>query len=196
MREMLKPALRLFAICFITAFCLAFVNYITKDTIDQRSAMEAEELRKQVLSEADSFEKLEDWEELDDSGLIKEVYAAYSGEKFAGYVFSAAPSGFGGEIAVTVGIGRDKKICGIRIGDNQETPGLGTKTADEKFTGQYTGKDISREIKVVKRPVSSDDEIQAVSGATVSTKAVNSAVQACANLGSKLLKEQNGGGVK
>ena len=112
-RDLLKPALRLFIICFVTAFSLAFVNFITKDTISLRAEQEAEEQRKIVMAEADSFEKLEGWKELDESGLISAVYAAYTGDKLAGYVFSASPSGFGGKIAVTVGISKDKKISGV-----------------------------------------------------------------------------------
>ena len=194
MRDMIKPSLSLFVICLVTAFCLAFVNNITKEPIIRRMEMDAEEKRKQVRSQAESFEKLEGWEAQDESGIIKEVYAAYIGEELAGYVFSAAPKGFGGEIAVTVGVDSESAISGVRIGDNQETPGLGSKTADEKFTEQYIGKDISKEIKIVKRPVSTDDEVQAVSGATISTRAVTSAVQASAELGGKLL--ENGGGSK
>ncbi len=194
MRDMIKPSLSLFVICLVTAFCLAFVNNMTKEPIIRRMEMDAEEKRKQVLSQAESFEKLEGWEAQDESGIIKEVYAAYIGEELAGYVFSAAPKGFGGEIAVTVGVDSESAISGVRIGDNQETPGLGSKTADEKFTEQYIGKDISKEIKIVKRPVSADDEVQAVSGATISTRAVTSAVQASAELGGKLL--ENGGGSK
>lgn len=194
MRDMIKPTLSLFIICLVTAFCLAFVNFITKDTIAQRAALDAEEQRKQVMTEADSFEKLENWKDLDESGLIEEVYAAYDGDKLVGYVFSALPVGFGGEIAVTVGVSKDNKISGITVGDNEETPGLGSKTAEEKFTGQFAGKDITKGIKIVKQAVSSDDEIQAVTGATVSSRAVTRAVQACADLGEKLLKEQIGGG--
>ncbi len=194
MRDMIKPSLSLFVICLVTAFCLAFVNNMTKEPIIRRMEMDAEEKRKQVLSQAESFEKLEGWEAQDESGIIKEVYAAYIGEELAGYVFSATPKGFGGEIAVTVGVDSESAISGVRIGDNQETPGLGSKTADEKFTEQYIGKDISKEIKIVKRPVSADDEVQAVSGATISTRAVTSAVQASAELGGKLL--ENGGGSK
>jgi electron transport complex protein RnfG len=194
MRDMIKPTLSLFVICFVTAFCLAFVNNLTRGPIEKRAQMDAEEQRRQVLSQAESFEKLEGLEAQDESGIIKEVYAGYIGDELAGYVFSAAPKGFGGEIAVTVGVDANNTISGVKIGDNEETPGLGSKTADEKFTKQYTGKDVNTEIKIVKRPVSSDDEIQAVSGATISSRAVTGAVQASAELGGKLL--ENGGGSK
>lgn len=194
MRDMLKPTLSLFIICFVTAFCLAFVNGLTKGPISERAELDAQEQRMQVLPQAESFERLEDWEAQDESGIIKEVYAAFVGDKLAGYVFSAAPKGFGGEIAVTVGVDSENIVTGVSVGDNQETPGLGSKTADEKFTEQYKGKDISKGIKIVKRPVTADDEILAVSGATISTRAVTNAVQASAELGAKLL--ENGGGSK
>ena len=194
MREMLNPALRLFIICLATALCLALVNDMTKGTIELRNQQEAEEQRMQVMTAADSFEKLEGWEDQDESGLVKEVYAALSGDELIGYVFATISPGYGGDIAVTVGVGNDRTITGIKVGENQETPGLGSKIADEKFTVQYEGKDIAGEIKIVTKPVSAEDEIQAVSGATVSTRAVNSAVQASADLGMKLLQQNGGGG--
>lgn len=187
MRDMIKPSASLFIICLVMTFCLAFVNAITKDTIKERSLKDAEEQRKLVLSEADSFKKLEDAAEKDESGLIKEVYAAFNGNELVGYVFGAAPKGFGGEIAVTVGVSSEKKVSGVSVGDNSETPGLGSKTANKGFTGQFGGKDISDDIVVVKKPVSNDNEIQAISGATVSTNAVARAVQASARLAEKLL---------
>lgn len=193
MRDMVKPSLSLFVICMVTAFCLAFVNAITKDTIKQRAESDAEEQRRMVLEKADSFRELEGWNGMDESGLIDKVYAAYSGQNLVGYVLEVSPSGFGGEIAVTVGVGSDKKISGVRVGENSETPGLGTKTAEDGFTGQFAGKSLDSGFKVVKRPVSSDDEIQAISGATVSTNAVTNAVAACARMGGKLLEEGFGG---
>lgn len=196
MRDMIKPSLSLFIICLITAFCLAFVNNTTKDTIAQRTQKDAEEQRRQVLSEADSFKRLEAQEGVEYGTLIREAYAAYSGDRFVGYVFSAYPSGYGGEMAVTVGVGSDGRITGVRIGANEETPGLGSKTVEDGFTGQYTGKSIDNSIKVVKVPPRADDEIQAVSGATISSGAVTSAVQASADMAKKLLRERDGGDVK
>ncbi|HEX2944467.1 MAG TPA: RnfABCDGE type electron transport complex subunit G [Clostridia bacterium] len=193
MRDMIKPAVSLFIICLITAFCLAFVNNTTKDTIAQRIQKDAEEQRKQVLSSADSFKRLGAQEGEEYSTLIREAYAAYSGNKLVGYVFNAYPSGYGGKIAVTVGVGSDGKISGVKIGANQETPGLGSKTAEDGFTGQYIDKSIDSSIKVVKVPPKVDDEIQAVSGATISSRAVTNAVQASADMAKKLLQEQGGG---
>lgn len=194
MRDMIKPTVSLLVICFVVAFCLALVNSITKDTIIQRAAEDAEQKRKMVLQEAESFEKVDGWQDKDESGLIREAYAAYLGEELLGYVFSASPKGYGGEIKVTVGVSKNNKLSGVQIGDNNETPGLGTKTADAGFTGQYSDKDIQKEFRIVKSSPQGENDIQAISGATISSKAVTSAVQASAMLGNKLLQEQDGGG--
>jgi electron transport complex protein RnfG len=196
MRDMLKPTLSLFIICLAVAFALAFVNSITKDTIEQRIILDAQEQRKLVLSEADSFKLTEGWEDKDESGLIREVYEAYSSDTFVGYVFSAFQVGFGGEIPVTVGINTEGKITGVKVGSNEETPGLGSKAASDDFLVQYMDKEINQKFTVVKVPAKDDSEIQAVSGATISSVAVTDAVSASSELGSKLLQEQDGGEVK
>jgi len=194
MRDTIKTTLPLLLICFVVALCLAFVNSKTKDTIIERAKSDAETQRRQVMTEAKSFDEIKDWQDKDESGIIHEAYAAYDGQELVGYVFSAIPKGYGGGIQVTVGVGIDNTISGVKIGDNKETPGLGSKASQESFTDQYLGKEIQKEFQVVKRFTSSDNEIEAISGATISTKAVTSAVQASAKLGDKLLKD--GGNTK
>ena len=189
MRDMVKPTISLLVICFVVALCLALVNDVTKDTIEQRTQKDAEEQRTQVFSEADSFKELSGWNDKDESGLVREAFAAYSGETLVGYVFGAYPKGYGGEMKVTVGVNTDRKVTGVEIGDNNETPGLGSKSKDVKFKGQYTGKDLERPFTVVKHPPESENDIQAISGATISSKAVTSAVQASAELGKKLMDD-------
>lgn len=189
MREMVKTTIPLFVICFFVALCLAFVNSCTKATIVERNNENAQEQRKQVMSEAKSFTEISGWEDKDQSGIIKEAYAGYDGEKLVGYVFSAYPKGYGGEIKVTVGVGFDKKILGVRIGDNKETPGLGAKASEEVFYGQYAQKDIEKPFRVVKGTPTDENEIQAISGATISSNAVTNAVSACADLAAMLFKD-------
>lgn len=194
MREMIKNTLPLFIICFVVALCLAFVNSSTKSVIEERNKKDAEEQRRQVMNAAKSFKEVEDWKEKDQSGMIREVYAGYDGDKVVGYVFSVYPKGYGGEINVTVGVGIDKRISDVRIGENSETPGLGTKVSEEGFYRQYSQKDIDKTFTVVKQNPSRENEIQAISGATISSKAVTSAIQASADLGKVLL--ENGGSSK
>ena len=187
MREIIKPTLTLLIICFLVSLSLGFVNYLTKDTILQRVKIDAEEKRRQVIPEATGFEKIDNWQKLDDTGIIGDAYSAYAGQKLVGYVFGALPKGYGGEIQVTVGVTLDHRISGVKIGANKETPGLGSKASEGGFVNQYSGRNSAGELAVVKRAPAADQEIQAISGATITSKAVTKAVQASANLAEKLM---------
>lgn len=189
MRDIVKTAAPLLAICFVVAFCLALVNNMTKGVIADRMEADAAQQRKQVMEEADSFKELEEWQGKDEPGIIKEVHAAYRGSQLVGYVLLAAPRGYGGEMSVMVGITSDLKVKRVAVGDNQETPGLGSKAGDESFLDQYRGKAATKVIKIVKRSPEADNEIQAVSGATITSNAVNEAVNEAARAASAILSE-------
>ncbi len=189
MRDMVKPAVKLFVICFVVALCLALVNSATKEVIAERTKAAGEEQRRQVIKEAESFEELEGWKENGYEDMIGDVYAAYKGDELLGYVFTAAPKGYGGEMKVIVGISKHKEVLGVAIGDNSETPGLGSKVAEDKFKGQYEGKSIEKPFEVVKGKASGENEIEAVSGATITSKAVTDAVRSSAELAEGLLKD-------
>ena len=81
--------------------------------------------------------------------------------------------GFGGTVGLTVGVS-DGAITGVRIGSHSETPGLGAKAADEAFYGQFAGK--SGELTVTKTGAVTDQEINAITAATITSKAVTGAV--------------------
>jgi len=190
MKDFIKPTLSLLAISFIATFCLALVNFITKDTIFERINIDELEQRKQVISGANDFEKIENWENNDSSKLVKEIYIAYDkNNKKIGYVFSATPKGYGGEIKVTVGVSNENKVLGVSIGENNETPGLGTKASEKSFLNQYLNNSTDNPFEVVKRSPSNDNEIQAISGATITSKAVTSAVSASLEL-SKIINKK------
>ncbi len=189
MREMIKPTLSLLVICFGTAFCLALVNSLTSDVIAKRKQLADEASRKEVLAAAERFESVKI---ADSNHLIEAVYAGYQGQELTGYVFSALPKGYAGEINVIVGISTEGKILGVKIGDNQETPGLGSKAAERSFWGQYLGKKPSQALTVVKQTPATDYEIQAISGATITSKAVTSAVQASLELTREISQKGSG----
>ena len=101
------------------------------------------------------------------------VTAALSGKdaqgKTVGYCIKVEPSGFGGKISMMVGIGTDGEIQGVKITSMSETPGLGAK-ADDNWLSQFTGKKAN--ISVIKSGTAKDSEINAISGATITSKAV------------------------
>ena len=112
--------------------------------------------------------------------LIKEdgfeYYNATSSGNTVGYVFVEKGKGYGGDVSVMVAIGTDKVIKSVKVLDvSNETPGLGQNSAKEEFYGQYKSK--SKGISVVKNaPNEENNEIKAVTGATITSKAVTKAV--------------------
>jgi electron transport complex protein RnfG len=176
--SIVKPTLVLFVVCLVISGSLAFVNDMTKDTIEENTRAEQEGFRCQVLQEADKFEPVDQkWT----AEEVKNVYAAFNGDKPVGFVMDIEAKGYGGTIGMTVGINTDGEVTGVIIGLNNETPGLGSKVTEPDFLNQFIGigiKDILENgLEVVKQNKKQTNEIQAVSGATISSRGVTSGVQ-------------------
>ena len=90
-KDILKPALILFAICLVVTALLAGTNLLTKDKIAEQSALEAEQSRKVVLSDADSFEEADGY------------YIGKANNETVGYVFQTEAKGYGGAVKVMTG---------------------------------------------------------------------------------------------
>lgn len=152
MRNLIKPTLTLLIFCLVAALLLSLMNYTTSGIIAERARSDAQEQRKEVFPSADEFELINNWEnKTTGEGIIKEVYKAASQGKTSGYVFSAVPKGYAGDIHVTVGVSLEGKITGVKTGENSETPGLGSKAAEPRFTGQYLNKQIGMILSVAKK---------------------------------------------
>jgi electron transport complex protein RnfG len=89
-----------------------------------------------------------------------------------------AKDGSQGSITFSVGIQNDGTVNGYSITDISETPGLGMKAQEEAFYGQFEDKNVES-FNVVKSTPSSDDEIEAISGSTITSKAMANGVNAC-----------------
>ena len=77
-----------------------------------------------------------------------------------------------------VGISKDGKITGVEIGNHSETPGLGSKATEPMFKNQYVDKDVLNSLLVVKGSTNNDNEISAISGATITSNGVTNGVNA------------------
>ena len=172
----LKLAAILFAIVFVCTFVLVLCNNITAPIIAQNNAKAEEEAKIAVLPNAEAFEEIKDF-------THPGITAAFEGKdksgNFAGYCFKVSTKdntskAFGGEIQMIVGIDKELNISGVKIITMAETPGLGAKASEEAFTDQYKGK--ADEISVTKSGNAGEGEINAISGATITSKAVTEGV--------------------
>ena len=189
MKNVIKNTLILTAITLVAGVLLGLVYEITKEPIALAKEAAKKEAYQQVMSDADVFEGLELIKEAikevedaaESSGCsINEVVEAKANGETVGFVVTTTTSeGYGGEIQISVGILTDGTVNGVAILSIGETAGLGMKATEEEFYGQYAGKKVEF-FNVTKTGVSADNEIDALSGATITsnamTKAVNSAV--------------------
>lgn len=172
LKEILVPAIMLFIIATVCTALLAGTNLLTEGKIAELQVQAAMAAKTAVFSEATGFS---DEKTVDVNG---EAYTYYDAQdkngNVTGYVFSVTVKSYGGDLSCMVGISAETdKITGVEITSINDTPGLGMKVNSEDFLSQY----IDRTgIIGVNKNEKTDTEIQAVSGATISSKAVTDAV--------------------
>jgi len=187
-KSIIKTGLILFAITAIAALALALLNSVTAPIIEANNIEKTNAAMKNVMSAASDFEKLEDVGEVDK--IVSDVYSAKdSGGKVVGVCVSVSPNGYGGAIDMIVGVGADGKVTGVDIINQSETAGLGSNATKPEFREQYVGKGtISKVVKTGAK----EDEIDAITSATITSKAVtngvNSAVAAAESVLAKEVK--------
>lgn len=198
MKGMIKDALILFAITLIAGLMLGVVNDITKEPIAQQEQKAKNEACQNVFTAADSFEA----QELADSAQIEQVLtdAGISGADIdelmaakdasgalLGYVITVTDhEGYGGDIQFSMGITNEGTLNGISLLSISETAGLGMR-AGEVLVPQFADKNVSK-FTYTKTGATADSEIDAISGATITTNAVVNGVNAGLAYFDKILK--------
>lgn len=165
-KDVIKVASVLFAITAVAAAILASVNSVTAPVIAENDKKAQEIAMKTVLPEATMFGKME--YEICESSSVTEVYMSD-----AGYAIKAAPKGYGGEISMIVGVDNDLKVTGVEIISQSETAGLGAKCTDSEFKAQFVGK---TEDIVVAKGATKENEVDAITSATITSRAVTKGV--------------------
>lgn len=198
MKGMIKDALILFAITLIAGLMLGVVNDITKEPIAQQEQKAKNEACQNVFAAADSFEA----QELADSAQIEQALtdAGISGADIdelmeakdasgalLGYVITVTDhEGYGGDIQFSMGITNEGTLNGISLLSISETAGLGMR-AGEVLVPEFADKNVSK-FTYTKTGATADSEIDAISGATITTNAVVNGVNAGLAYFDKILK--------
>ena len=164
--ESVKMILTLVVIAVVVALALSGVNGLTKAKIEQNSIDKLNKSLQEVMV-ADTYDMIKQ----DEKGT---VYEAKENGKTIGYCVQNTVSGYGGDLTVLTGVYLDGTVSKVEILSHGETPGLGAKSTDDSFKGQYAGK-TAGVIQVVKNSPGIED-IQAISGATITSNAVTTAV--------------------
>ncbi len=165
--DIIKPVGVLLAICIIIPLALSITNKVTVKKIAELEAANSKK-NMQSLIDADNFEECE-------NGEIT-YYAAINGGETAAYIFTESSKGYGGDVSVMTAIKPDGTVAGVAILDvSGETPGLGQNAAKESFFSQYIG--LKKGVSVLKNGAKAENnEVDAVTGATITSTAVTRAV--------------------
>lgn len=193
MADIIKIGLRLFIITLVSAVSLGLTNLATKEPIRLQNINAANEARQGALPQAEDFIEMEIVDELSQQGPAKiiELNEGKSGNELVGYTFKIHTKGFGGDMEIVVGINIEDKVESIQIGQHTETPGLGAKMTKDSFIEQYHGKGVESPI-VVSKTHPKDGEVQAITGATITTDSVTKGVNLASQYYEEILKDGGG----
>lgn len=151
------PVILVTLIVLISAVLLGLVDNATRGKIAEQEVAQVRGILEEMFPNMTSL-TLED-----------DIYLVLEDDTTIGYGFVAVGSGYGGEIRILVGLEDETTVKGIGIISQDETPGLGSRIAEEPFTSQFVGVAID--------DVRLDGEIDAITGSTVSSSAVVEAVR-------------------
>lgn len=180
MKEMLRITITLIGIFVASGIIMAGVFARTAPIMAEAQKKEKEEALKLLMPDADAIREAGKWGLF---GKHAEYYEARKGNGAIGYLASTYGKGYSSYISILVSVDPSMTVKKISILGHGETPGLGDEIEQEYFKKRYEGKTIEQ-LEVVK--TEGTDKISAISGATISSRAVTSGVREAV----KLLKEK------
>ncbi|MDO8733909.1 MAG: RnfABCDGE type electron transport complex subunit G [Elusimicrobiota bacterium] len=164
MKETIKLGKYLFIICAVAGVTLAGTNEFTTHKIASQKLKAENSALTEVLPVAFCFEVKDNFPKngFDDKNNI------------VGYVLKVIAKGYSGQIESLVGLDRDFKITGVKILSQNETPGLGAKISEKNFLLQFIGKFSE---KVLLKKDNKSGEIDGITSATISSRAITDAIR-------------------
>ena len=186
-KYIIKLGVTLFVTCVVVAGLLCLVNMVTKDKIAAINWENTQTAMKAVVADPDNTEFSEALENTDAmsaaakaaGGTLDSVYEVLVGGENAGYAIKVVASGSQGNIEMMVGVDAEGVVTGVSIVDNSETSGIGSKVMSNEplssgvgVLDQFQGKSAADGTLTVGK------NVDAISGATVSSKGVTAGVNA------------------
>lgn len=188
-KKIVHDALILFAFTVVLGLLLGVVYEITKEPIAQVNYEKTQAAYKQVFEDAATFEAYAAFDADEANALIAEKgfadeiedaqVALDASGNVLGYVITVtAKDASQSTITFSVGIRNDGTVNGYSITSIAETPGLGAKATEQSFYEQFENKNVDSFV-VVKSTPAADNEIESISGSTITSKAMANGVNAC-----------------
>ena len=176
----------LLAVTAVTGIILGVVEHYTSQAIKKVELAAKNEAFKNVMPIAQTFEPAE----VVANDSVLDVVKASDGSGVVGWCMTVETKSYGGPLQFIAGITKDGTVKAINILSHSDTPGLGARSTEPEFYGQFADKS-QLPLKVVKGSAGNPDEIAAISGATITSTAVTDGVNAAVDYWSKNLKGGN-----
>ncbi|MCI1930524.1 MAG: RnfABCDGE type electron transport complex subunit G [Clostridia bacterium] len=169
MNQISTPAIRLCVICVVCAFLLGICSEVTKEPIAAQTIKTQQEAMAAVLPDC-TYEDIKDAKLSDNVTAVAK--ATDNSGNAAGFVVSCEVSSFGGPLDMMVGVDPNGTITGLRVLSHSDTPGLGARSTEPEFYGQFNG--MSGTLAVDK----DGGQVKAITSATITSRAVTSGANA------------------
>ncbi len=170
--DIIKPTVVMLCICILVTLALSGTNLLTADRIEGLALEKQQQTMQRLIKDAEFEEKA-----LKEDGQEVSYYEAKRDGETLGYIFVTAAKGYGGDISVMTALDTEATVTAVEILDaSGETPGLGQNVTNESFYSQYVGRFTEDTVAVKSGTASNENEIDAVTGATISSRAVTAAV--------------------
>lgn len=188
-KNMWKDALILLVITLVAGLALGYVYEITKTPIANQKQKTKNEACANVFADAVSFAPYENFDEaqaekvLEQAGLTEQdiddvMVALDASSNTLGYVLNVTThEGYAGDITFSMGVQNDGTLNGISILSISETAGLGMKAKTDDFQDQWKNKKVEK-FEYTKSGAAAENQIDAISGATITTNAITNGVNA------------------
>lgn len=175
MKDYLRLGLTLLVICGIAAGILAGLNSVTGPIIAENAQQASYGLYYEVLGDSVDIQEAPE-EEMNDIQStypeITSVLQATEGDQIVSYIITVVSNGYGGEMENALLIDPEGNIQGFRNLSNAETPGFGNVISEESYYSRFEGKSIAENDQLVSGSGGGPNEVEAISGSTVTTNAV------------------------
>jgi electron transport complex protein RnfG len=173
MPEFVRMIVVLCVACGIAAGSLSLVNAVTREPIAAWELKQTEEGLKDVFTAASEFPPMASTAQQEEAQVLQ--WEAVKDGQVVGHVFQVTQQGYGGPIVIMFGVDQTNAITGMKILRHTETPGLGAKiTSPELFRNQFQQKQLAQ--VVLKKDDPTNGAIDALTAATISSRAVTRAI--------------------
>jgi H+/Na+-translocating ferredoxin:NAD+ oxidoreductase subunit G len=180
MRDIIKLAVFLLVTSGVAGLGVGYVNTLTAPLIEKQILKAKTDSFKEVYPGSDEVkDETAKYLKPDKKSLLKEVNIAFRKGSPAGVIYTVETKGYGGPIMLLAGFDiASGRLTAIKVLSQTETPGLGAKSKEKFFQDRFKGKSAATPLEVSKQAPVKENQIQAITASTITSKAVTRGVNA------------------